>query len=187
MIQPMVGGHRRIDRVLLPDFVAEVENLDLEVLRERRRDSEQEEVDLSYVRRMLQGRIDIVRSEIAGRSDDRPADDDIVERLVGILGAEKRTTRGLGRHLNLEPTRVAETRRSVERIISDSYLSDVTARSDDELSAALAKLLTFEREVSDVRRRVQDVIIVFNGELTRRYRDGLVSVDSLLSGSDGDE
>jgi hypothetical protein len=41
--------------------------------------------------------------------------------------------------------------------------------------------------VSDVRRRVQDVIIVFNGELTRRYRDGLVSVDSLLSGSDGDE
>jgi hypothetical protein len=28
---------------------------------------------------------------------------------------------------------------------------------------------------------------VFNGELTRRYRDGLVSVDSLLSGSDGDE
>jgi hypothetical protein len=93
----------------------------------------------------------------------------------------------LGRHLNLEPTRVAETRRSVERIISDSYFSDVTARTDDELGAALAKLLTFEREVSDVRRRVQDVIIVFNGELTRRYRDGLVSVDSLLSGSDGDE
>jgi len=179
VIKPMAGGHRRVDRVLDAGFLSGVEELDIDVLRARRRDAEQEEVDLSYVRRMLQGRIDIIRSEMSARGG-AGADTDIVERLIGILGSESRTTRGLGRHLNLEPTRVAETRRAVEQVISDAYLSDVGARTDEELGAGLAKLIGFEREVSDVRRQVQDVILVFSNELTRRYRDGLASVDSLL-------
>ena len=183
MIQRLAGGKRRVDRVLDPEFVKDVEGLDLPDLRERRRDAEQEEVDLSYVRRMLQGRVDIVRAEISGRGDGN--DEDIVERLISVLGAEKRSTRGTSRHLNLEPTRVAETRRAVEQVISDSYLSDVTARTDEELSSAVAKLLSFEREVSDIRRQVQDVILVFTSELTRRYRDGLASVDALLESTDG--
>lgn len=179
MIQPMAGGRRRIDRVLAPDFLDDVHTIDNERLRAKRLDAEQEEVDLSFVRRMLQGRIDIVRAELAGRHG-QEAEGDIVERLVKVLGSEQRTTRGLGRHLNLEPTRVSETRRAVEQLIADAELSDVTHRSDAELEAGLLRLLDFERQVSDVRRQVQDTIGVLSAELADRYRDGRASVDSLL-------
>ena len=182
MIQPMSGGRRRVDHVLAPDFLDGIGEVDLAGLRAKRREAEQEEVDLSYVRRMLQGRIDIVRAELEARGG--PEQPDIVERLVRVLGAEKRTTRGMGRHMSLEPTRVAETRRAVEQIIADARLSDVTARTEDELGEGLAKLLGFEREVSDVRRRVQDVLGVLGDELSRRYRDGSASVDALLHEGD---
>src|SRR3954463_2635462 len=47
------GGRRRIDKVLADDFAVDLEGLDISDLRERRREAEQEEADLSYVRRML--------------------------------------------------------------------------------------------------------------------------------------
>ena len=52
----MSGGRRRIDKVLADDFIADLEKIDIGDLRERRLEAEQEEADLSYVRRMLQGR-----------------------------------------------------------------------------------------------------------------------------------
>src|SRR5207244_1775351 len=42
--------------------------LTLSELRTLRRDAQREEADLSYVRRLLQGRIDILRAELARRS-----------------------------------------------------------------------------------------------------------------------
>lgn len=182
MIQPMAGGRRRVDHVLAPDFLDGIGTAELSVLRAKRREAEQEEVDLSYVRRMLQGRIDIIRSELESRGGSEQVD--VVERLIRALGGEQRSTRGLGRHLSLEPTRVAETRRAVEQVIADARLSDVTARTESELQEGLARLMDFERQVSDVRRRVQDVLGVLGEELSRRYRDGSASVDALLHESD---
>ncbi|CAM5392245.1 ABC transporter substrate-binding protein [Streptomyces tanashiensis] len=43
--------------------------LRLPELRALRRDAQSDEADLSYVRRMLQGRIDILRAELARRTD----------------------------------------------------------------------------------------------------------------------
>jgi hypothetical protein len=57
------GGHRRIDRVLDLSFTEEVERLGLPELRARREDAEAEEADVSYLRRLLQGRLDILRAE----------------------------------------------------------------------------------------------------------------------------
>ena len=63
MTAPMAGGRRRIDRVLAEDFLADLDSADLETLRAMRAEAEQEEVDLSYVRRLIQGRIDIADAE----------------------------------------------------------------------------------------------------------------------------
>ncbi len=62
---PMEGGRRRIDRVLAEGFVDGLAILSLDEVRGRRRDAEQEEADLSYLRRLLQGRLDLVRAEQA--------------------------------------------------------------------------------------------------------------------------
>jgi hypothetical protein len=62
------GGHRRIDRVLDPGFTEGVERLGLPELRARREEAEAEETDVSYLRRLLQGRLDILREELVRRS-----------------------------------------------------------------------------------------------------------------------
>ncbi len=51
----LAGGRRRIDRVLAPGYVDGVETLDLEELRVRRADADQEEVDLSYAQAAAPG------------------------------------------------------------------------------------------------------------------------------------
>ena len=105
MTGPIAGGRRRIDRVLADDFLADVENADLDRLRELRHEADQEDADLSYIRRLLQGRIDIVDAELRRRA---PGGEDIsiVDQLAQILADDTRSTRGVGRHLNVEPSRV---------------------------------------------------------------------------------
>jgi hypothetical protein len=63
MSEPIAGGRRRVDRVLGKGFLDDLEALSLQELRERRHDAEQEDADLSYIRRLLQGRLDIIRAE----------------------------------------------------------------------------------------------------------------------------
>ena len=67
MTEPMPGGRRRIDRVLAPGYLDGLKSLPIEEVRSLRQDAEQEETDLSYLRRMLQGRIDLVRAELGNR------------------------------------------------------------------------------------------------------------------------
>ena len=80
--QPFEGGRRPIDRILAPGFMDAVGDLSFADLRERRRIVEQEEVDLSYARRLLQGRLDLLRAEQAARA--RGDDDEMV--LRGTVG-----------------------------------------------------------------------------------------------------
>jgi hypothetical protein len=63
VIEVRPGGRRRIDRVLGPGYLSGLGDLPLKVLRERRDEAAQEETDLSYLRRLLHARIDIVRAE----------------------------------------------------------------------------------------------------------------------------
>ena len=70
MSEFMAGGRRRVDRVLAPDYLVGLSQLSLEEVRARRAEAEQEEVDLSYARRLLQGRVDILRAEQDYRATD---------------------------------------------------------------------------------------------------------------------
>src|SRR3712207_6991640 len=57
------AGGAAVDALLAPDFLADVATRSMADVRRLRRQAEQEEVNLSYTRRLLQGRLDIVRSE----------------------------------------------------------------------------------------------------------------------------
>lgn len=168
MVSPIAGGRRRIDHVLDPDFVAGLTDLPLTDLRDRRREAMQEDADLSYLRRMLQGRIDILlaRTELAGYGPD-----DLAERLSRILASPPRAKRS-SRSMLYEPTRLAERRRYVERLISDIGLSDVEQMTGAGVDAALDRLRAEERSVSEVRSSVHEVIDVLTVELSSRYRSG---------------
>ena len=181
MTEFLPGGRRRIDRVLAPGFVDAVDALDLEELRVRRADADQEEVDLSYARRLLQGRLDILRAEQASRSGDGPlsqqprTDVEIVAALSRILADESRQTRGLGRHVSTSaPSRVGEHRREAERAVADVGGSDLRALDDAQLAQAIANLADIESRVSRSRRQVQGVVDVLTEEIARRYAAGEV-------------
>ena len=176
------GGNRRIDRVLRDDYVAGIGSLSMDELRTRRDDAEQEEADTSYLRRLVQGRIDILRAELARRGGEGTGS--LLADLPQILGDETRSApRGSGRHSAVEPSRADEHRRYVEALVADVDLSDVAARTDEELRSALAVFEREESDLSDKRRRIFGVLDACSTEITRRYRDGEADVSDLLTGS----
>ena len=180
MIEVRPGGRRRIDRVLAPDYVADLDTLELGEVRARRDDAAQEETDLSYLRRLLHGRIDIVLAEQRRRVDGGSAS--VVEQLASILADNAvGPAMGSGRHQVVEPSRAEAHRRHVEALVSDADLSDVAALPDERLELALRTYRSEEATVSKRRREVQQVMDLLNEQIGNRYRDRSASVDDLLA------
>ncbi|WP_019818927.1 RsiG family protein [Saccharomonospora saliphila] len=185
MIEVRPGGRRRIDRVLADGYARDLDRLPMPTLRTRRDEAAQEETDLSYLRRLLHARIDIVRAEQQRRTTGEATS--VVEQLSTILADNALgPATGSGRHQPLEPSRAGEYRRKAEALIGDADLSDVTALSDDTLAGALETYREQERSVSQRRREVQLVVDAFNAEIARRYARGTASVDELLASERGD-
>nr|WP_208407181.1 aerial mycelium formation protein [Amycolatopsis granulosa] len=179
VIEVRPGGRRRIDRVLDPTFVRGLAELSLEQLRARRDEAAQEETDLSYLRRLLHARIDIVRAEQERR---RSGGSSIVDQLAAILSDNAlRPARGSGRHQQLEPSRAGEYRRQAEALVGNADLTDVGALSDAKLAGTLEDYRGEEESVSRRRREVQDVVDQLNAEIAARYARGSANVDDLLA------
>jgi hypothetical protein len=184
--QPQQGGRRPIDRILAPGFAEAVDQLSFPELRERRRLVEQEEVDLSYARRLLQGRLDLLRAEHAARARGEVetgvrSDAELAEELASALADGPRDDHGLGRHINVDPSRVGEYRRRAEQAVADVSASDPSALDDAALVKAIAHLADLEHEVSENRHQVQRVMDTLTAELGRRYASGEAKVEDVLA------
>ncbi|MFI9305005.1 RsiG family protein [Streptomyces triculaminicus] len=157
--------------------------LSLAELRTMRREAQQEEADLSYVRRLLQGRIDILRAELARRAaPESPAVERLlVDRLTEILSDGPSAQRSSARHVTLRTPHSEEHRRVVEDMLAEVGLSDLAARTDGELRDGMARLAGYERQVSLRRQGVQRTADDCSAEIARRYREGEAQVDDLLS------
>lgn len=179
MIEFRQGGRRRIDRVLDPGFLAEIADRSLTELRAMRDDAAQEETDLSYLRRLLHARMDIVRFEQHRRV--RGGDGSVMDALPRILADNALgPATGRGRHQTVAPSRAESHRRHVEALLADTGLSDVAVLTDEELGESAEAYAAEEASVSDHRIRVQQVMDACNEEIGRRYKDGSASIDELL-------
>lgn len=180
----MPHGNRRIDRVLADDYLERIGVASMAELREMRHEAEQEETDLSYIRRLVQGRMDIIRAELSRREGGGTGS--LIDDLPSILADSGRApAHGLGKHATIEPSRADEHRRYVEQLVADVDLSDVGARDLEELQTVLEALRREEADISAKRQRVFEVVDACSAELTRRYRDGEADVSDLL-GSAGE-
>ncbi|MEU5691345.1 aerial mycelium formation protein [Actinosynnema sp. NPDC020468] len=183
MIEVRPGGRRRIDRVLAPSYTEGAERLPLAEVRALRDEAAQEETDLSYLRRLLHARIDIVKAEKLRRTD---GGDAVVDQLATILASNAvGPATGLGRYQTQEPSRADAHQRHVEALVADVDLSDVSALSDDKLDLALTVFVNEEASVSGRRREVQAVVDQLNAEIAGRYQSGSASVDELLAAERG--
>ncbi|MFG2604159.1 aerial mycelium formation protein [Streptomyces sp. NPDC048514] len=161
----------------------ELARLSLPELRALRRDAQRDEADLSYVRRLLQGRIDILRAELCRRGRaavPAPADGSVVDRLPEILQDAPARHRSSARHVTLGTPHNEEYRQLAAEMLAEVELSDLQARTDPELSSAMGRLVRYEQEVSRHRQRLQHTADDCSGEIARRYRVGEAQVDDLL-------
>ncbi|MEU7073142.1 ABC transporter substrate-binding protein [Streptomyces narbonensis] len=152
--------------------------LRLPELRALRREAQSDEADLSYVRRMLQGRIDILRAELARRTDPEAP---VLDRLSEILADVPSRHRSSARHVTMSTPRGDEYRRLAAEMLSEVELSDLTARTDEELHAAMGRLAGYEQQISRRRQHLQRTADDCSGEIARRYREGEAQVDDLLA------
>ena len=168
------------DRGLASEPADDLMSLDLDELRRRRKEAGKEEQELSYIRRLLQGRMDIIEAEIRRR---RGEGDELLDSLPRILagnqGPARRPAQGRFQS-NDDPTGTDEAGEG-EAMLSDDSIANIATRNDRELLEALDSLRNHERVVSDGRSRVHELIDRLSAELTRRYRDGSAQVDELLA------
>src|ERR1700712_3041110 len=174
----LTGGKRRIDKVLASNYLEGLEQMPLDEIRALRDDAGQEETDLSYLRRLLQGRIDIVTAEVGRRVGGDASG--LVGELPRILAdAARGEARGLGRHQVSEPSNTGSTRRAEEQLAAMD-VTDLADHDDEEIQELLAGLRVTETDISARRRAVQGVFDAASAEITKRYRDGRADVGDLL-------
>ncbi|WP_449336606.1 RsiG family protein [Streptomyces longwoodensis] len=159
----------------------ELSGLSLPQLRTLRRDAQRDEADLSYLRRLLQGRIDILRAELSRRGPTPPGDGDVVDRLPEILTDAPARQRSSARHVTVGVPHSEEYRRLAAEMLDEVELSDLDARTDTELRDAMARLVRYEQQVSRRRQLLQLTADDCGAEITRRYREGEAQVDDLLA------
>ncbi|WP_405779320.1 ABC transporter substrate-binding protein [Streptomyces sp. NBC_00859] len=156
----------------------DIGGLRLPELRTLRRDAQRDEADLSYVRRMLHGRIDILRAELARRTG---PESPVVERLSEILADVPSSHRSSARHVTLSTPRSAENSKLAADMLAEVELSDLGARTDEELHTGMGRLVRYEQQVSRRRQHLQRTADDCSAEIARRYREGEAQVDDLLT------
>jgi len=165
------GGNRRIDRIRQPAFVEGLADLSLGNLRERRDACLAEREYISLLRRLVQGRAEILRAELerrTGEGDQSP----LIERLATILASDTQTaSRGEAVKVGLPEEELLLARRRVERLVADAGISDPGSLDDARLAEAVDVLAREEHEVSESRAVVLDVLDRVQEELKRRYKD----------------
>ena len=149
-------------------------------VRRLRREAEQQEVNLSYTRRLLQGRLDIVRRELQRRAEHDGRS--LVDLLPEILSEKGRgPAHGLGRHQTVQPHAPEEYESWVNALTGSIDMSAISDLSDAKLEKAARALAEAESGLSERRRGVQQVMDGLAAELGRRYRDGEADVAALLA------
>jgi hypothetical protein len=164
------------------DADVDVTKLSMEELRAKRAESQAVEVGLSYLRRLAQGRLDIVAAEQRRRTDGTaPLDHDtLVAGLSDILG-DHILAPGNGRlpRLMSPDLDTVDTNR-IDEIAGPNRLSNLADATADELAELVERLSAYEAEVSSQRRGLHETIDALQAEITRRYKTGEATVESLL-------
>lgn len=182
-----------IDRLLEPELTTGLEEVPVDELRARRDACERAEVALSYVRRVLQGELDIVAVELEARGRGVRGDTGrLVEELPTIL-AGSASSSPAPLHAD-EPRPEGWTEQSeldleelVTEVLSAESKGDATlpganlgAFGDEELRSLAESLLAAETSVSSRRRTLHDQIDHLQSAIVHRYKVGAADPDSLL-------
>jgi hypothetical protein len=176
-----------LDRILTGSYLDGVDDLPLQEIRSMRTECQVAEAQLSYLRRLVQGRLDIVHSYLEHPGSDTPPDlAALVEDLPGILtsGPAGPTPTPLPSHLPMlitADTEVSDLTAELDALLGPDEIASLADLDREELVALAGKLEWLENRVSLNRRALHVRIDTLQGELVARHKAGRATVDGLLS------
>jgi hypothetical protein len=163
----------RIQRLLDPQFVSGLNTRSLDDLRAMKAQCVDVENTLSYLRRLAQGRIDILGAE-RDRRESGGSVGDLVKDLPRILSGESARPAVADTRLPPPDAPAVELHWSDgrEELVVDTTLANLPRVPDAELADTLVRLGAFERELSALRHDMHGVIDALEREIAARQVAG---------------
>jgi hypothetical protein len=170
------------DRVLQDDYLGDLTARPIEEVRAMRDEVRGIEDHVSYRRRIIQGRLDIVANDLRRRAaGGSPADlGTLVEQLPGIL-SDKGQSGGTGRLPSGLIPPEDDVTADLDQVAGPDVLGDLPDLPDEVVADLAHSIGELERQVSDYRRGLFGRIDMLNAELARRYGNGLADPGGLLA------
>lgn len=156
--------------VLEPEYLEDLTGIDIDELRKRRETAEDVETQISYYRRLLHGRMDLLNFELRRRSGEEKRT--LIEALpeilaMGMVIGDEPTLR----HIETMPPLPTTTgRRLIDKIMDDGVLTQLPDLAEEELGEAIERLQEVESQLSVQRRQLHSVIDALQSEIITRYR-----------------
>lgn len=172
-----------VDRVLADDWMGDLEARPIDDVRSLRDEVRAVEDKVSYLRRIIQGRADIVAADLRRRAEGgSPIDlDTLIEQLPGILSDKGGGPGGPGRlPSGLMAPDDASLTAEIDGVAGPDVLGDLATLPDHEVAELARAIGELERRTSAARRGLFGRIDALNGELARRYGTGEADVAALL-------
>lgn len=172
-----------MDKVLADDWADGLPGRPIETIRSMRDEVRAVEDKVSYLRRIIQGRADIVAADLRRRAEGGSPIDlaTLITQLPGILSDKGGGTAGPGRLPSgvMAPDDATLTV-EIDRVAGPDTLGHLATLSDDEVAELARAIGDLERRTSAIRRGLFGRIDALNGELARRYGSGEADVAALL-------
>jgi len=172
-----------LERLLAPDYLDGLRERSLEDVRAMRAECQEAETAVSYLRRMAQGRLDLVHACLDHHEDGGENLDSLVERLPSIIGSGPARPQGYGRL----PSQMSpdldrdDLTQELDGVLDADHTATLTTMSEAELRTVGEQLTAIEQRISDQRRALHERIDTLQAEIVSRYKTGEASVDGLLA------
>lgn len=171
-----------LERLVAVDYLEGLSTMPMAEVRAKKAECSRAEGALSYLRRLVGVRLDIVRTELARRADGGTGElSEIIEHLPEILAeGGARTTTGRLVSVDLPDVNHRMLTADLDRIFDVGRAALLAEMDEDEVRRLAERLEALERRVSSDRRALHERLDVIQAEVVRRYKAGEASPGSLL-------
>jgi hypothetical protein len=172
-----------LDRILTSTYLDDISSRSLSEIRAMRTECQEAEQALSYLRKLIQGRLDIVHTYLEHPGSDALRDlGALVNDLPGILSSSRRPSGPGHLPMLLSPdTEEEDLTAELDAILGADEIGTLADLDLDQLNSVAGQLEVIERRVSKERRALHERIDTLQAEIVSRYKTGEASVDGLLA------
>jgi hypothetical protein len=179
----MASLDTQLEHLLSPDYLEGLSERSLEEVRSMRAECQEAETAVSYLRRMAQGRLDIVHAYLDREGEDSIADlDSLIEQLPEIISGGPQRPAGPGRlPSHMSPDMDGDFASEVDKVLNADAIAELPTMDRDSLLELGRRLGEIESRSSNERRALHERIDKLQAEIVSRYKTGEASVEGLFA------